>query len=80
MGICLPASRDGRWTHGYEYSWVSYPMDMDMDKKNSPTGPVRSNTHNTLDSVRVKYFTHGYPADTRDIATQFFIRAIFTKN
>lgn len=33
MGICLPPFRDGRWTHGYDYSRVSYMMDMNMGRK-----------------------------------------------
>jgi hypothetical protein len=40
--------------YGYEY-------------KNSPVGPIGSDTRNTSGRVWIKYFTHGYPVDTQNI-------------
>jgi hypothetical protein len=60
------SGRDGSWTRGYGYPWVSYPVDMDTGRKTHPwvlSGRIR----NTSGRVWVKYFTHGYPVDTRNI-------------
>jgi hypothetical protein len=33
----------------------------------SPMDPIGSGTRNTSGKVRIVYFTHGYPMDTRNI-------------
>jgi hypothetical protein len=40
--------------------------------ENSPMDPIGSGTRNTSGRVRIVYFTHGYPLDTRNINSQFY--------
>jgi hypothetical protein len=65
LGMAIgPVSMD---THGFRTRWTWIQVG------NSPVDPIGSGTRNTSGRVRIVYFTHGYPLDTRKINSQFYM-------